>query len=372
MQKVNERKAGVLYAELDRSPFWTPHSEKDCRSLMNVTFRLPTEDLERLFVKESTAAGFDGLKGHRSVGGLRASIYNAFPEQGLHDLVSFMRVGNGTANGVAVQKVTMIASWLACSACSSRAGRAVRTAQNVPVAGAVLVVQQANALPRRRMIAVNLAARSRTSGTEVRASGLRPCASRCHVAGRNDDSASSANRFCAGQCGGRVAASRHDRNDRSSASTLASIPAVTLDEALKAFPVSRRFAVRLLAHRHHAGITMRGLGVRARGASCCLDGVPGPMGSDRRRGRAAGDGAIRRDDRGAQGSTFLVGSPTLSSSSPTKPSALFSDRRRSWAAAVDARRLGRHVPTLRCSAPELVHDRRSHSHGSGVGGPIDG
>ena len=91
MQKVNERKAGVLYAELDRSPFWTPHSDKDCRSLMNVTFRLPTEDLERLFVKESTAAGFDGLKGHRSVGGLRASIYNAFPEQGLHDLVAFMK-----------------------------------------------------------------------------------------------------------------------------------------------------------------------------------------------------------------------------------------------------------------------------------------
>jgi len=91
MHKVNDRKAGVLYAELDRSPFWTPHSDKDCRSLMNVTFRLPTEDLERLFVKESTAAGFDGLKGHRSVGGLRASIYNAFPEQGLHDLVSFMR-----------------------------------------------------------------------------------------------------------------------------------------------------------------------------------------------------------------------------------------------------------------------------------------
>jgi len=91
IHKVNERKAGVLYAELDRSAFWTPHAEKDCRSLMNVTFRLPTEDLERLFVKESTAAGFDGLKGHRSVGGLRASIYNAFPEQGLHDLVSFMK-----------------------------------------------------------------------------------------------------------------------------------------------------------------------------------------------------------------------------------------------------------------------------------------
>jgi phosphoserine aminotransferase len=91
IQKINERKAGALYAELDRSAFWTPHADKDCRSRMNVTFRLPTEDLERLFVKESTAAGFDGLKGHRSVGGLRASIYNAFPEQGIHDLVAFMR-----------------------------------------------------------------------------------------------------------------------------------------------------------------------------------------------------------------------------------------------------------------------------------------
>ena len=58
---------------------------------MNVTFRLPSEELEKLFVKESTAAGFDGLKGHRSVGGMRASIYNAFPEQGVKALVEFMR-----------------------------------------------------------------------------------------------------------------------------------------------------------------------------------------------------------------------------------------------------------------------------------------
>jgi len=91
IHKVNQRKAGLLYAELDRTPFWRPHADKDCRSLMNVTFRLPSEDLERLFVKESTAAGFDGLKGHRSVGGLRASIYNAFPEQGIRDLVTFMQ-----------------------------------------------------------------------------------------------------------------------------------------------------------------------------------------------------------------------------------------------------------------------------------------
>jgi phosphoserine aminotransferase len=91
IQELNERKAALLYAELDRSPFWRPHAAKGSRSRMNITFRLPNEDLEKLFVKESTAAGFDGLKGHRSVGGLRASIYNAFPEQGVTDLVKFMR-----------------------------------------------------------------------------------------------------------------------------------------------------------------------------------------------------------------------------------------------------------------------------------------
>jgi phosphoserine aminotransferase len=88
---INERKAKVLYDELDRSAFWKPHADRDSRSLMNVTFRLPSEELEKMFVKESTAAGFDGLKGHRSVGGLRASIYNAFPEQGVKDLVQFMK-----------------------------------------------------------------------------------------------------------------------------------------------------------------------------------------------------------------------------------------------------------------------------------------
>ena len=91
IQKANERKAGILYTELDRTEFWRPHSDSSCRSLMNVTFRLPSEELEKLFVKESTAAGFDGLKGHRSVGGLRASIYNAFPEAGVDALVQFMQ-----------------------------------------------------------------------------------------------------------------------------------------------------------------------------------------------------------------------------------------------------------------------------------------
>src|SRR5687768_17013349 len=87
----NERKAAKLYAEIDRSGFYRGTAEKESRSLMNVTFRLPDEALDKAFVKESTAAGFDGLKGHRSVGGMRASIYNAFPEEGVDALVEFMR-----------------------------------------------------------------------------------------------------------------------------------------------------------------------------------------------------------------------------------------------------------------------------------------
>jgi len=91
MAAANERKAGKLYAEIDRSGFYRGHAAVDSRSLMNVTFRLPSEELEKQFVREATAAGFDGLKGHRSVGGLRASIYNAFPEEGVDALVAFMR-----------------------------------------------------------------------------------------------------------------------------------------------------------------------------------------------------------------------------------------------------------------------------------------
>jgi phosphoserine aminotransferase len=89
--KINQRKAGKLYAEIDRTGFYRGTARKEDRSLMNVTFRLATEELEKMFVKESSAAGFDGLKGHRSVGGMRASIYNAFPEEGIDALVSFMR-----------------------------------------------------------------------------------------------------------------------------------------------------------------------------------------------------------------------------------------------------------------------------------------
>jgi len=91
IERVNQRKAAKLYAEIDRTGFYRGTAHKDSRSLMNVTFRLGSEDLEKQFVKDATAAGLDGLKGHRSVGGMRASIYNAFPEDGVDALVSFMR-----------------------------------------------------------------------------------------------------------------------------------------------------------------------------------------------------------------------------------------------------------------------------------------
>lgn len=91
INQVNQRKANKLYAEIDRSGFYRGTAEKNSRSRMNITFRLPSEELENKFVKETTAAGLDGLKGHRSVGGMRASIYNAFPEDGIDALVSFMQ-----------------------------------------------------------------------------------------------------------------------------------------------------------------------------------------------------------------------------------------------------------------------------------------
>ncbi len=89
--RTNARKAEKLYAEIDRTEFYRGHAQKDSRSRMNVTFKLASEDLDKKFAKEATAAGLDGLKGHRSVGGMRASIYNAFPEEGVDALVQFMR-----------------------------------------------------------------------------------------------------------------------------------------------------------------------------------------------------------------------------------------------------------------------------------------
>ena len=87
----NAAKAQALYTEIDRTGFYRGTAQAESRSMMNVTFRLPSEDLEKLFVKESTAAGLDGLKGHRSVGGMRASIYNALPQEGVDALIDFMR-----------------------------------------------------------------------------------------------------------------------------------------------------------------------------------------------------------------------------------------------------------------------------------------
>jgi phosphoserine aminotransferase len=92
MYKVNKEKAGLLYKCLDESNgFFKGHAKHDSRSIMNITFRLPSEELEKKLIAETTAAGFDGLKGHRSVGGLRASIYNAFPKKGVEELVGFLK-----------------------------------------------------------------------------------------------------------------------------------------------------------------------------------------------------------------------------------------------------------------------------------------
>jgi phosphoserine aminotransferase len=90
-ERRNKEKATLLYDAIDASGFYRGHAAPDCRSLMNVTFRLPTEELEKQFVSEATKAGLDGLKGHRSVGGCRASIYNAFPKEGVEALVAFMK-----------------------------------------------------------------------------------------------------------------------------------------------------------------------------------------------------------------------------------------------------------------------------------------
>jgi phosphoserine aminotransferase len=90
--RANAEKAKILYDALDASGgFYRPHARPDSRSNMNVTFRLPSEDLEKQFVSEARAVRLDGLKGHRSVGGIRASLYNAFPKKGVEALVSFLK-----------------------------------------------------------------------------------------------------------------------------------------------------------------------------------------------------------------------------------------------------------------------------------------
>lgn len=87
----NVAKAAKLYNAIDATDFYTGTAVKEYRSDMNVTYRLADHDLEPVFIEEATASGLSGLKGHRSVGGLRASIYNAFPVEGVDALVSFMQ-----------------------------------------------------------------------------------------------------------------------------------------------------------------------------------------------------------------------------------------------------------------------------------------
>ena len=90
--KINQRKAKTLYDAIDSSDgFYICHAERSARSRMNVTFRLPDEQLEKQFCAEAEAIGLNGLAGHRSVGGIRASIYNAFPVEGVETLVEFMK-----------------------------------------------------------------------------------------------------------------------------------------------------------------------------------------------------------------------------------------------------------------------------------------
>ena len=91
MKKVNEEKAALLYDFLDSSELFKPGADKEYRSMMNVTFVTGDEELDKKFCKEADAAGFKNLKGHRSVGGMRASIYNAMPTEGVKALVEFMK-----------------------------------------------------------------------------------------------------------------------------------------------------------------------------------------------------------------------------------------------------------------------------------------
>jgi phosphoserine aminotransferase len=91
MAERNGEKASVLYDYLDQSDFFRGSAEPASRSLMNVCFRAPTEELEAKFIAEASKRGFEGLKGHRSTGGMRASIYNAFPRAGCDALVKFMK-----------------------------------------------------------------------------------------------------------------------------------------------------------------------------------------------------------------------------------------------------------------------------------------
>jgi phosphoserine aminotransferase len=92
ISKRNREKATILYDAIDSSDgYFSGHAERNARSSMNVTFRLPSDELDEKFCREAADRGLDGLRGHRSVGGIRASIYNAFPLEGVHALCEFMQ-----------------------------------------------------------------------------------------------------------------------------------------------------------------------------------------------------------------------------------------------------------------------------------------
>jgi Phosphoserine aminotransferase len=91
MQKLNEYKAGLLYDFIDNSKFYKNPVVKPDRSLMNVPFITPAPDLDSKFIKEAASAGLVALAGHRTVGGMRASIYNAMPVEGVKTLIEFMK-----------------------------------------------------------------------------------------------------------------------------------------------------------------------------------------------------------------------------------------------------------------------------------------
>ena len=92
IEKVNNKKAKLIYDTLDEVSIFRPIvTDKASRSKMNIVFRMATEEMEKTFLQKATENGFIGLKGHRSVGGLRASIYNAFPLEGVEVFVDFMR-----------------------------------------------------------------------------------------------------------------------------------------------------------------------------------------------------------------------------------------------------------------------------------------
>ncbi|MFK7759620.1 MAG: 3-phosphoserine/phosphohydroxythreonine transaminase [Phycisphaerales bacterium] len=91
IDEMNQEKAGIIYDFIDSQDFYKPHADKADRSLMNITFKCPTAELDAMFLEQSEKIGLTTLGGHRAIGGMRASIYNAFPREGCVKLVEFMK-----------------------------------------------------------------------------------------------------------------------------------------------------------------------------------------------------------------------------------------------------------------------------------------